>query len=290
MVSARHPGRPRRSVTATALTQSWDFLCHRTTTPWSTPADLPAPRPHAEAWEKDPAPSSSTIIQKNLSDFWTSFNPDLDLPTPDDIFPDNGDGLDVLRWHSAPWGTDVWDEDEPLPENADDPPSDLDDTSSQASNTPSSSSSTSHFMSGIPLRHKILPGRIHLLNPKVHKLSADCVYSDAPVAPVMPPKLRSAEGDWYFNLLKNGIHLPRPRDAPKLFKVTRRSPLIDTVVGTWVTNGLLVPNPALKYAQPMFLVPKPDNQVRPIIDYTRPHTYLYLPQVLKYEKFPWGTL
>lgn len=136
MVSVRHPGRPRRSVTATALTQSWDFLCHRTTTPWSTPADLPAPCPHAVAWEKDPAPSSSAIMQKNLSDFWTSFNPDLDLPTPDDIFPDDGDGLDVLRWRSAPWGTDVWDEDEPLPEDADDPPSDLDDTSSQASDTP----------------------------------------------------------------------------------------------------------------------------------------------------------
>lgn len=80
-------------------------------------------------------------------------------------------------------------------------------------------------MSGIPIIHKLLPGRIHLLNPKVHKLSADCVYSDAPVAPEIPTNLRSAEGGWYFNLLKNGIHLPRPRDAHKLFKVTRRSPL-----------------------------------------------------------------
>lgn len=145
--------------------------------------------------------------------------------------------------------------------------SDVDDSSSLASDTPSSISSY-QLMSGVPLRHKLLPGRIHLLNPKVHKLSNTSTYSDVPVNTVIPIKLRSAEGEWYYNMLKNGIHLPRHRDAPKLFKVTRRSPLMNTVINAWVDNGLLVPNPVLKYAQPMFLVPKPDDQVRPIIDYT----------------------
>lgn len=36
---------------------------------------------------------------------------------------------------------------------------------------------------------------------------------------------------------------------PKIFKVTKPSKLIDFVVHTWVSNGLLVPNPNFKYAQ-----------------------------------------
>lgn len=124
-------------------------------------------------------------------------------------------------------------------------------------------------MSGIPLKFKLLPGKIHLLNPKVHKLPQDCVYSGTPVNPVITIKLRSVEWGWYYNLLNTGIHLPRPKDAPPpVFRTTRPSPLMDSVINTWVANGQLVPNPGLKFAKPMFLVPKPENQIRPIIDYS----------------------
>lgn len=44
--------------------------------PWRVPRDLPAPRPSTVAWEKEAARSTASIISKNLSTFWTSFNPD----------------------------------------------------------------------------------------------------------------------------------------------------------------------------------------------------------------------
>lgn len=53
---------------------------------------------------------------------------------------------------------------------------------------------------------------------------------------------------------------------------------MDTVIEKWVHNGLLVPNPNLKYAQPMFLVPKPDNQVRPVIDYSEWTPFIVAPK------------
>lgn len=71
-------------------------------------------------------------------------------------------------------------------------------------------------MSGIPLKLKLLPGKLHLLNLKVHRLPRDSTYNEAKVATATPIKLRSREGDWYFNTLRNGIHLPRPKDAPAL--------------------------------------------------------------------------
>lgn len=248
MVSARHSGRLRNSVTAANIAHSWEFLCNRTPSPWSQPTDLPAPRPRVTAWEKEPAPSTSVLVQRNLSAFWASFNPYVDLPTPDDIFPDEDDGLDVLRWRSAPWGEDVWDDDV-IEQDAVDDPSDTDDVSSIASDVPSlpsSSSSAECLMSGVPLRHRLLPGRIHLLNPKVHKLSSTSSYVDLPVNPVVPIRLRCSEREWYYNMLHKGIHLPRPKDAPALFKVTRSYPLMDTVIQTWVDNGLLVPESSVE--------------------------------------------
>lgn len=266
IVSARHPGRLRRSVTAAQVEQSWNFLCGRVNSPWITPLNQPAPKPSTVAWEKQPAASTSEIINTNLSSFWTSFNPDLDLPTPDDIFPDDDVGLDELRWRSAPWGQDNWEDTE---EDSDDTPTEDEhdgdnDTVSQASNI-SAASTEDNLMSGIPLKLKILPGKIHLLNPKVHRLPKDSVYSETKVSTATLIRLRSPEGEWYYNTLRNGIHLPRPKDAPPLFRNTKPSQLMDTVVDKWLENGLLVPNPQLKYAQPMCLVPKPDSQVRPII-------------------------
>lgn len=105
MVSAQHPGRLRRSVTAVQVEHSWNFLCGRASSPWITAVNQPAPQPSTVAWEKQPATSTADIINNNLSDFWTSFNPDLDLPTPDDIFPDDNVGLDELRHGGRTIGT-----------------------------------------------------------------------------------------------------------------------------------------------------------------------------------------
>lgn len=216
---------------------------------------------------------SSTIhISKNLSTFWTNFNPDI--PTPDDVFPDDDEGLNVLRWRSAPWCVDNWEDDTLSQEDTDDSPDDQDDdASSEVSDI--SAQWGEDFMSGNPLKFKLLPGKLHLLNPKIHRLPADSTYTETPVNTVIPIRLRSSDGEWYFNTLKKGIHLPRPKDAPALFRTTKPSPLMVIVVNTWVENGLLVPNPNLKYAQPMFLVPKQDKQVRPIIDYSEWTPTLY---------------
>lgn len=206
--------------------------------------------------------SSTFHISKNLSTFWTNFYPDI--PTPDDVFPDDDEGLDVL-------------DDTLSQEDTDDSPDDQDDdASSEVSNI--SAQWGEDFMSVIPLKFKLLPGKLHLLNPKIHRLPADSTYTETPVNTVIPIMLRSSEGEWYFNTLKKGIHLPRPKDAPALFRTTKPSPLMDTVVNTWVENGLLVPSPNFKYAQPMFLVPKQDKQVRPIIDYSEWTPFIKAPR------------
>lgn len=105
-------------------------------------------------------------------------------------------------------------------------------------------------------------------NRKVHRLPPGSSYDEAKVPMAFPINLRNKEGMWYHKTLSEGVHLPRPKDAPKIFRKTKPSALMDTVVNTWIDNGLLVENPSLKFAQPMFLVPKPDNKVRPIIDYS----------------------
>lgn len=238
----------------------------------------PPPQPTTVAWEKQPAQSTTEIINKNLSEFWTNFNPDLDLPTPDDIHPEDDVGLDELRWRSAPWGQDDW---EAADDNVEDDPSedesvDQQDTVSEASDI--SAVSTENIMSGIPLKLKLLPGKIHLLNPKIHKLPLESAYDETKVTTATPLRLRSKEGDWYHRTLSQGVHLPRPKNAPALFRNTKLSPLMDTVINKWKKNGLLIPNPNLRYAQPMFLVPKPDNKIRPIIDYSEWTPYIIAPK------------
>lgn len=174
--------------------------------------------------------------------------------------------------------TDDWEtpDDDPDDEPSEDDPEDDQDTASQASDV--SATSGDNIMSGIPLKLKLLPGKIHLLNPKVHRLPQDSIYNESKVSTVTPLRLRSKDGEWYFKTLRDGIHLPRPRDAPPLFRKTKPSPLMDTVIDKWLKNGLLIPNPSLKYAQPMFLVPKPDDQVRPIIDYSEWTPYIVAPK------------
>lgn len=276
MVSARHPWRLRSSVSAAHIERSWDFLCGRASSPWLAPTSLKPPEPTAVAWEKQPARSTSDIINKNLSDFWTTFNPDLDVPTPDEVYPEDGHILDELRWRSAPWGQDDWEADDAPEDEPSEDEGTQDDTASETSDA--SERSVDDFMSGIPLKFKLLPGKLHLLNPKVHKLPVNSTYDEARVSTATPIKLRGKDGDWYYKTLSKGIHLPRPRNAPPIFRKTKRSPLMDTVINKWIDNGLLVPNPNLKFAQPMFLVPKPDNKVRLIIDYSEWTDFIIAPK------------
>lgn len=239
MVTARHPGRLRRSVSAAHVQHSWDYLCGRAPSPWLAPLDLEPPAATTVAWEKEPAQSSSDIVQKNPSNFWTTFNPELDVPTPDDIYPDDLLVLDELRWRSAPWGQDDWEADDPVEDDpSDDEEQDQDqDNRSEASDV--SEHSTEDFMSGIPLKLKLLPGKIHLLHPKVHRLPVDSTYDESRVNTATPIQLRSGDGKWYFKTLSEGIHLPRPKDAPATFRKTKPSPLMDTVIARWIDNGLL---------------------------------------------------
>lgn len=276
MVTARHPGRLHRSVSAAQIQHSWNFLCGRAASPWLAPSEPHPPQLTTVAWEKQPARSTSEIINKNLSDFWTTFNPDLDVPTPDDIYPDDLCELDELRWRSAPWGQDDWEADDPAEDEPSQDEEQDQDTASETSDV--TELSTDEIMSGIPLKLKLLPGKLHLLNPKVHKLPVSSVYEEAKVTTATPIKLRNREGEWYFKTLSQGIHLPRPKDAPAIFRKTKPSPLMDTIINKWVDNGLLVPNPNLKFAQPMFLVPKPDNKVRPIIDYSEWTPFIISPK------------
>lgn len=169
------------------------------------------------------------------------------MPTPDDIYPEDNVGLDELLWRSAPWGQDDWEaaDGDAEDDSAEDEPEEDQDTVSEAPDV--SAVSTENIMSDIPLKLKLLPGKIHLLNPKVHKLPIDSTYDETKVPTATPLKLRSKEGDWYYKTLSQGVHLPRPKNAPALFKNTKPSNLMDMVVKKWVENGLLIPNPHLRY-------------------------------------------
>lgn len=53
---------------------------------------------------------------------------------------------------------------------------------------------------------------------------------------------------------------------------------MDIVVNTWIEIDLLVPNPNLKFAQALFLVPKPEGKIRLIIDYSPWTQYIIAPR------------
>lgn len=123
-------------------------------------------------------------------------------------------------------------------------------------------------MSGAPLAVRLQPGQVHLLNPTSHKISRDAVVTDPGVNTPFGLCLRGIDADWYERTVKFCIRLHRPAGAPAVFRATKPSSVMDRVVAAWKDAGLLAPNPSLKFAMPMFLVAKPNNEVRPIIDYS----------------------
>lgn len=172
----------------------------------------------------------------------------MDAPTPDDIFPYDGDGLLELRERSAPWGTDDWEVDDSLEDPPSETPTDPDtedELDSNASTSPQADEDIPDGTSRVHIRLRLLPEKLHLIQPQVHSLNNNSSYSATTVA--RPIKLYSQDGAWYFSTLIDGVHLPRPLTVPKIFKVTKPSKLMDSILHTWVNNGLLVPNPNLKY-------------------------------------------
>lgn len=193
----------------------------------------------------------------------------FDLPDEDDP-PVNLDDLWAdIRLRTAPWGTDKWETTiSSIDTLQDDPPASSDEGDTTSIDTQPSLSSGGASMSGAPLHVRVQPGLVHLITPHVHRIGADAIVTDPVVDTPFALRLRGCDSDWYERTVKFGIRLPRPVNAPAVFRVTRPSVVMDRVVTAWKTSGLLVPNPNLKFAMPMFLVPKPNGEVRPIIDYS----------------------
>lgn len=59
-------------------------------------------------------PAASNLIRRNLTEFWTNFQPDL--PDIDDPPIALDDLWDEIRQRTAPWDTDVWGESPPTSE------------------------------------------------------------------------------------------------------------------------------------------------------------------------------
>lgn len=89
-------------------------------------------------------------------------------------------------WEAA---DDDTEDDDPVEDDPDENESDdSHDTASQVSDA--SAASVDNIMSGIPLKLKLLPGKIHLLNPKIHKSPVNSTYSETKVPTATPLKLQ----------------------------------------------------------------------------------------------------
>lgn len=262
---SRHPGRLRRQPLPFKAT--WDYLCGRSPSPpvpW-TSGNLAQDTPPAtqkdtieHIIEKSVVSTSAQIISSNLTNFWAGFNPDLpDLEEP----PVPLDDLSAeIRLRTAPWGTDKWETTiSTISSLQDDPPESLEEGDTTSVDTPSSISTGGVSMSGAPLCLRIQPGQIHLIAPDVHRIGPDAVVNDPGVDTPFALRLRGCDADWYERTIKYGIRLPRPANAPAVFRITRPSAVMDRVIAAWKVAGLLVPNNNLKFAMPMFLVPKPNR-------------------------------
>lgn len=224
----------------------------------------------------DPLPSTSQVIESDLTAFWSTFRPDLDedsLPEPDT----HDNFWDDIRLRTAPWGADDWtlSTQSSIPDIASDVEIPSDDESGPPS-LPPSEASIDH-VSGPPLPTRFQPGTIHLLDPARHVINEDADVEQAVVDCPPPLRLRGPDRQWYERVLTHGILLTRPLGAPKVFIKTRHSRLMDRIIDAWRRAGLLTPNRQLKYAFPMFAVPKSDGNVRPILDLSMWTDFIVLP-------------
>lgn len=110
---------------------------------------------------------------------------------------------------------------------------------------------------------------MHLIEPQAHAIDPKFVYPDPSVEVCGPLFVNDKDKRYLREITTYGVNLPRPANAPPVFRQTRPSSAMDRIVRAWKSAGLLlVPNRQLKHAMQMFLVPKADGSVRPIIDYS----------------------
>lgn len=87
-------------------------------------------------------------------------------------------------------------------------------------------------MSGAPVGVRLQPGMVHLLHPTSHRIHSVAIVTVSGVDMPHALHLRGIDLNWYKRTLRFGIHLPRPRDAPPVFKVIKPS----AVIG-WLVRG-----------------------------------------------------
>jgi hypothetical protein len=67
-------------------------------------------------------------------------------------------------------------------------------------------------------------------------------------------------------ILQDGVSLPPPTAAPKIFQTTQPSHLLDEVVPQLLHEGIIRIEPRIVNAFRLFLVAKPNGAARPILD------------------------
>jgi hypothetical protein len=81
-------------------------------------------------------------------------------------------------------------------------------------------------------------------------------------------------------ILRTGVHLPPPANAPRVFQATRSTTLIQDVLRDLLQQGIVKPYPGIKYAFRLFLVSKPSGAARPVVDIS-PWTEFYTPPLIR---------
>lgn len=96
-------------------------------------------------------------------------------------------------------------------------------------------------MSGSPIGIRLQPGEVHPLHPTSHRVAKDAIVTDPGV--IKPSALR--------------LQGSTPTGTSERLEV----------IDAWKTAGL-------KFSMPMSLIAKRNNEVRPIIDYSRWTNYM----------------
>lgn len=227
-----------------------------------------------------PAPD----VHGALADFFQEFNPDLEQPDFDEI-PEPYE----LRLRTAPWGDVVGEPDEDghsADSSAEDDDNDLDQSSNDgdATSQPSSTDLTTDseddadWDASFPRPNPRIRDVLHPIVPpeRLWRYRSVAVPLATPV-----PMGEDPLGLRVTKLLRDGAQLPRPLDAPRVFRRTQEGPLMDQVVDDLLQHGLLRPGrPTCAF--PLFLVPKANGYTRVIHDlsqwtsyYTKPRFKLY---------------
>jgi hypothetical protein len=84
-------------------------------------------------------------------------------------------------------------------------------------------------------------------------------------------------------ILYKGIHLPPPKNPPRVFSSTTPSPLMDEVIADLLRHDILRCNLNIKFAFRMFLVAKSNGAARPVVDMSLWTPYYQTPPVRLYS-------